>query len=168
MWVLAGPLARWRVPPILLTALGALFALGAVLLAGSVPWAAALAVLAAVACDGLDGAVAVLGDRATRGGAVADAAADRIADLAFAAVLWRCGAPWWSAVVAGLLAVSVDAVRRIRRVLSRLTVAERPTWTICAVLAGASATTTTAQWPADVCAGVWIAAGVVGVVQVAR
>ncbi|HEX3335500.1 MAG TPA: CDP-alcohol phosphatidyltransferase family protein [Jatrophihabitans sp.] len=168
MWLLAGPLARRRVPPILLTALGAVFALDAVLLAGSVPWAAAIAVLAAVTCDGVDGAIAVLGDRASRGGALADAATDRLADLAFAAVLWRCGAPWWSAVVAGGLAVSVDAGRRMRGVPSRLTVAERPTWTICAVLACASAAATRAQWPVDVCVGVWIAAGAVGVVQVAR
>ena len=45
------------------------------------------------ACDALDGAVALLAGRATRAGAVADRAADRVADTAFALVLWRCGAP---------------------------------------------------------------------------
>jgi phosphatidylglycerophosphate synthase len=168
MWWLAAPLARRRVPPAFLTALGVLLALDAVLLAGSWPWAAGLAVVAAVVCDGLDGAVAVLADQATSRGALADATADRISDAAFAAVLWRCGVPAWAAVVAGVLAVTVDVARRLRHVPARLTAAERPTWTICTLLACASATASSQHWPVDVCVGMWIAAGVVGLVQVLR
>lgn len=166
MWRLAGPLARWRVPATAITALGVLLALDAVVLAPTLPWAAVLAVLAAGVCDGLDGAVAVLVDRTTRYGAAADAIADRISDAAFAAVLWRCGAPWPLALLAGALAWAVDLLRRWRRVPARLTVAERPSWAVCTVLAGVSATLSDARWPVVVCAAVWIVLGVVGVAQV--
>jgi CDP-diacylglycerol--glycerol-3-phosphate 3-phosphatidyltransferase len=125
-------------------------------------------VLAAAICDGLDGAVAVVGNRATRFGAVADAIADRVADAAFAAVLWRCGVPWSLALACGVLAVGVDLFRRVRRVPSRITVGERPTWTICASLACASSAVTSADWPVLVCAGVWLTAGVVAVAQIGR
>jgi CDP-diacylglycerol--glycerol-3-phosphate 3-phosphatidyltransferase len=164
MWRLARPLAR--VPPTALTALGVLLALDAVLLARPLAWAAAAAVLLAALCDGLDGAVAVVADRATRSGALADAVADRIADLAFAAVLWRCGAPWPLAVACGVLAVGVDATRRVRRVPSRITVGERPTWTICAALACAASAVSDARWPVMACAAVWAAAGAAAVAQV--
>ncbi|HEV7204374.1 MAG TPA: CDP-alcohol phosphatidyltransferase family protein [Jatrophihabitans sp.] len=166
MWRLARPLAAWRVPPTAITALGVLLAVDAVLLAGSWPWAAALAVLASVLCDALDGAVAVVSDRTTGHGAAADAIADRIADAAFAAVIWRCGAPWPLAAGAAALAWAVDLLRRVRRVPARITVAERPSWTACTVLAGASATVTEARWPVLVCAAVWIVLGLIGVAQV--
>jgi CDP-diacylglycerol--glycerol-3-phosphate 3-phosphatidyltransferase len=163
-------LARWlrAVPPTAITVLGALLALDAVLLAGSVPTAAAATVVLAALCDGLDGAVALLADRASEIGAVADAVADRIADAAFAAVLWRCGAPWPLAAACGLLALAVDGLRRLRRVPDRVTVGERPTWTVCAALAAASAAVTSADWPVLVCAGVWAAAGVLALVQIGR
>lgn len=162
MWWAARPLARWRVPPTAVTAVGTLLAVDAVLLARSQPWAAGIAVLGSVVCDGLDGAIAVVGERSTRFGAVADAVADRVGDVAFATVLWRSGAPWWLAVLAGALALTVDALRRALRVPARITVAERPTWTICTVLACASATVTDATWPVIGCAAVWVAAGVAG------
>jgi CDP-diacylglycerol--glycerol-3-phosphate 3-phosphatidyltransferase len=165
MWRLARPLA-W-LPPTALTALGVVLAADAVLLAGSLPWAAGLAVLAAVLCDGLDGAVAVIADRATRSGAIADAVADRLVDVAFAAVLWQCGVPGELAIACGALALAVDAVRRLRHVPSRITVGERPTWAVCTVLACGSAAVTSAQWPVVVCAAVWAAAGVVALAQVA-
>jgi CDP-diacylglycerol--glycerol-3-phosphate 3-phosphatidyltransferase len=137
----------------------------AVLMAGSVPWAAGVSVLLAAACDGLDGAIAVVADRATQMGARADAIADRLSDIAFALVLWRCGAPWPVAIACAALAVAVDAVRRVRRRPAQITVAERPTWTICAALACGSAAATSAAWPVLVCAAVWLGFGVVGVMQ---
>lgn len=166
LWRVARPLAAMRVPPTAITALGVLVALDAVLLARYWPWAAALAVLVAVLCDGLDGAVAVVADRTTRHGATADAVADRIADAAFATVIWRCGAPWPLALLAGALAWAVDLLRRWRHVPARITVAERPSWAVCTVLAGASATVSDARWPVVVCAVVWIVLGVGGVAQV--
>jgi CDP-diacylglycerol--glycerol-3-phosphate 3-phosphatidyltransferase len=166
MWSLARPLRR--VPPTYITALGVLAALGAVLLARPVPAGAAVVVVFAAVCDGLDGAVAVVADRASRRGAVADAVADRISDAAFAAVLWRCGAPWWAALGCAGLALGVDGLRRVRSVPQRITVGERPTWTICAALATVSAAVTSAEWPVLVCAAVWATAGVVAVGQIAR
>lgn len=163
MWLLARPVRL--VPPTLITALGALLALDAVLFAGSLPWAAFGAVLAAALCDGLDGAVAVVADRASRAGAVADAVADRSSDVAFAAVLWRCGAPWELALACGAAAVGVDGLRRVLRRPARITVAERPTFTICAALAAAAAALSAASWPVVVCAVVWLVACGIALLQ---
>lgn len=165
VWTLARPLVALRVPPTAITVLGVALAAGAALLAASNPWSAAGAVLLAALCDGLDGAVAVVGDRATRLGASADALADRLADAAFAVVLWRCGTSWGLALACGSLALGVDVLRRLRRVPALITVGERPTWTICAALAcGASAVSAT-SWPVLVCAAVWAAAGAAAVLQ---
>ena len=166
MWWLAKPLRL--VPPTALTGVGVLLAVDAVLLARSTPAVAAGAVVLAAVCDGLDGAVAVVAKRSTSVGAKADAIADRLADAAFAAVLWRCGVPWGLALACGLLAVGVDILRRLRRTPDRITVGERPTWTVCAALAAAAAAVTSADWPVLVCASVWAAAGVVAVAQIAR
>jgi archaetidylinositol phosphate synthase len=166
MWWLAKPLRA--VPPTAITAVGALLALDAVLLAGSTPAVAAAAVVLAAVCDGLDGAVAIVAGRPSAVGAAADAVADRLADAAFAAVLWRCGAPWGLAVACGLLAIGVDVLRRLRRTPDRITVGERPTWTVCAALAASAAAVSSADWPVLVCASVWAAAGVVALTQIAR
>jgi CDP-diacylglycerol--glycerol-3-phosphate 3-phosphatidyltransferase len=167
LWRLAQPLARWGVAPTAVTVTGVLLALGAGVAAGPMPLLGALLVLAAVVCDGLDGAIAVVAERATPAGARADAVADRIADIAFAVVLWRCGAPWPFALAAGALAVAVDTTRRIRRVPARITVAERPSWAVCAVLACVSAAVSDAGWPQLTCAAVWVVLGVVGLAQIA-
>jgi CDP-diacylglycerol--glycerol-3-phosphate 3-phosphatidyltransferase len=166
MWLLARPLRV--VPPTAITVLGVLLAWDAVLLAGPLPAVAAGLVVLAAVCDGLDGAVAVIAGRATAFGAHADAVADRLADLAFAAVLWRCGVPWGVALACGAVALGVDLARRLNRVPERITVGERPTWTVCAALAGCSAAATAASWPVLVCAAVWSAAGVVALAQIVR
>jgi CDP-diacylglycerol--glycerol-3-phosphate 3-phosphatidyltransferase len=168
VWWLARPFAAARVPPTAVTVAGVVLAADAALLADRHPWAAAVTVALAALCDGLDGAVAVVGGRATRSGAIADAIADRIADAAFAVVLWRCGVPWWLAIACGLVALGIDGLRRLRRVPERVTVGERPTWTVCAVLACGSSAITSAQWPVLTCAAVWLAAGAVGLVQIGR
>jgi CDP-diacylglycerol--glycerol-3-phosphate 3-phosphatidyltransferase len=165
MWRLAAPLAARRVPPTAVTLAGGCLAAAAVALAGAAPAAALVLVLLAAVCDGLDGALAVVADRVSRAGARADAVVDRTVDVAFAAVLWRCGVWWPAAAVAGLLAVAVDLVRRLVRAPARITVGERPSWTICAALACASSAITDAHWPVLCCAGVWLALGVVAVAQ---
>jgi CDP-diacylglycerol--glycerol-3-phosphate 3-phosphatidyltransferase len=167
MWWLARPLVRLRVPPLGLTVLGALVAIDAVLLAASQPWVALALVLLSVLCDGLDGAVALLAGRVSVRGAYADRIADRVADAAFAAVLWRCGAPWPLALAAGMLSLVHEASRELRggRLLARLTVAERPTRTICAALACGSAGVSPATWPPTVCASIWAALAVIGLAQ---
>lgn len=161
--VLARPVRR--VPPLAFTVLGAALAVFAVVLFR--PWLAVVLVLAAAVCDALDGAVAVLAARATAFGAVADRVADRIADSCFALLLWRSGAPLWLALLAGTISLAHEATREVaggwRR--ARITVAERPTRVICAVLACAAAGVSDATWPPTVCAAVWLALGLAGLAQ---
>ncbi len=168
MWAVGSPLAALRVSPTAITATGALMAVLAVASAADLPLLALALVCIAVTCDGLDGAVAVLNDRATSAGAHADAVADRIADAAFAAVLWRLGAPWWLAGVAGLLGLLHELARACLRGarLSRLTVSERPTRAVCTVLACGSAALTCEPWPATTCAAVLAALATIGLVQI--
>jgi phosphatidylglycerophosphate synthase len=166
MWRLAGPLAARRVPPTAITALGVALAGMAVATAARRPAIAAALVPAAAVCDGLDGAVAVHSDRSSPRGGVADAVADRLVDTAFAAVLWRCGAPPAIAAAAAGAAVGVDGLRRWRRVPTVITVAERPSWTVCAALACASTARTAARWPVRCCAAVWLGLGAIGAAQI--
>jgi CDP-diacylglycerol--glycerol-3-phosphate 3-phosphatidyltransferase len=167
MWRLARPLVALRVPPVALTALGALLALDALLLAGSLPAVALVVVLLATLCDGLDGAVAMLSRRASRFGSVADKVADRVADCAFALVIWRCGAPLWLAATAGGLSLLHEVVRAVLggARLARLTVAERPTRVVCTVLACLCSAVSSALWPPTVCVAVWAALAVIGLAQ---
>ena len=170
VFAVAKPFALLRVRPLALTAVGVVFAVDALLLASRYPVVALALVLASVACDALDGAVAVLTARASAFGSIADKTADRISDTAFALVIWRCGAPWWLAVAAAVLSLAHEALRvRLGGArLSRLTVAERPTRVICTVLACSSAAVSDAAWPATVCAAVWCGLAVIGLAQLAR
>ena len=161
VWALARPLRR--VPPLVLTVLGAACAVGAIFLE---PWAAFVLVLAAVLCDALDGAVALMAARTSAAGAVADKVADRIADTAFALVIWRCGAPLWLALTAATLSLAHEGIRELirGRALSRITVAERPSRVICTLLA--CATASWGAWAPTTCAAVWGLLAVIGLVQV--
>jgi phosphatidylglycerophosphate synthase len=165
MWWLAGPLARLRVRPLVVTVTGAALALAAAVLGSG--WVALILILGSVVGDGLDGAVALLGGRASKFGARADKVADRIADVAFVVVLWRCGAWWPLTVVAGLGMVGVEAYREIAggRLRAMITVAERPSRVVCAVLACGCAGFSAATWPATVCAGVLLGLSAVGLAQ---
>jgi CDP-diacylglycerol--glycerol-3-phosphate 3-phosphatidyltransferase len=175
LWTVARPLAAARVPPAAITAVGLVLAVTAPVLTGRWPLGAMVLVLAAAAADGLDGAVAVVGGRASRVGAMLDQVADRVADTAFALVMWRCGAPLWLALVAGTLSLGQELARvagprlRLRlRLRTTITVAERPTRVICAVLACVCAAVSDASWPATVCAVVWVAATVGALAQLVR
>ena len=165
LWWLARPLARLRVPPTAVTVAGVGFAAAAWVLAPVAPGIAASAVIVAVVCDGLDGALAVVAQRATRSGAWADAVADRVCDGLFCLLLWPLGAPLWLALAAAALAVSVDLARRVLRRPAVITVAERPTWAICAVLGCVSARVTSADWPQYVCGLVAVGLGLLALVQ---
>lgn len=169
-WFAARPLARRGVPPTAVTVLGALLAIGSVPSVAVSSWLAVLLVLTATACDALDGAVAVLASRATPFGAVADKVADRIADTAFALVLWRCGAPLWLAVAAAAVSLVLEALREVRgaELRARLTAGERPTRVICTAIGCVAAAMSSAAWPVTVCAAVWAALGLVALVQLAR
>ncbi len=164
MWALARPLAAVGVPPTAITLLGVVLAVDAALFAQRLPLVALGLVLGSALCDGLDGAVAVVGERATRVGAAADACADRIADCAFAAVIWQCGAPWWLAAGAAGLSLTHELLRAAptgRRLRTVITVAERPTRVICTALACVCAAVSSATWPATVFACVWVGAGLI-------
>lgn len=170
MWALARPLARAGVPPMAVTLAGVVLAVDAVFLAGPFPLAASALVLGSAVCDGLDGAVAVVAGRATRAGALADALADRIADCAYALVIWRCGAPFWLAVLAGGISLVHETVRVAGdgALRTTITVGERPTRVICTGIAGIAASLSSADWPATACAAVWSAAGLVALGQLLR
>lgn len=167
---LAAPLVRLRVPATAVTVTGALLAVLAAAVTRPAPWAAVALVLLSVACDAVDGTVASRTGRVSRAGARADAVADRVADVAFAAVVWRCGAPLWLAAAAGLVSLAHEAYRAWRggRLQVRITVDERPTRTVCTVLAAGSAAVSAATWPATVCAAVWLGLAAVGVAQLVR
>jgi phosphatidylglycerophosphate synthase len=162
VWAIARPLKS--VPPLAITITGAALAAVAVVVA---PEWALLLVLASVLCDALDGAVALAAGRASRFGSIADKVADRIADSAFALVVWQCGAPLWLAALAGTTTLLLEGVRVVRggAALARITVAERPTRTVCTVLACGAAAVSSASWPPTVCAAVWAVLGVVGIAQ---
>ena len=176
-------LARARpvaaVPPDVLTLAGVLAAAGAVAAAaagsGWAPLAALFALLTGL-LDGLDGAVALGTGRARPLGAVLDAVADRIGDLAFAAVLALLGAPpAWCAAAAALVLlheyVRARAQAEGMRGPGAVTVAERPTRIVLVVVAAAA----TGLWPAGtpwtgwgwatVCAVGWVVVGAIGLVQ---
>lgn len=168
MWRGGRVLARAGVPPTAVTGAGVVLATAAAVVARPAPWAGAGAVVAAALCDALDGATAVVADRATPSGALADAVADRYCDAAFAVVLHRCGVPAWLAAASGASALAVDTYRRVRRTPARITVAERPTYTVCAALACVTAAITDKRWPLNLCAAVGFGAGVVGLAQLRR
>lgn len=162
IWTVARPLAAARVPPTALTVAGVVLAVGAPVAAGQAPLLALVLVVAAAFADGLDGAVALLRGRASRAGALADTIADRVADTAFALAIWRAGAPLWLALLAAGLSIGLELTRH--RPTGRspvITVAERPTRVSCAVLALVAAAVSDANWPATVCAAVWVAATIV-------
>jgi CDP-diacylglycerol--glycerol-3-phosphate 3-phosphatidyltransferase len=126
--LLARPLAARGVAPDAVTAL-AVWASAAVLVAARADLlvlAAALLVLSAL-LDGVDGAVAVLADRATARGRVLDAAADRVCEALWLAAAVVAGCPVWLALLAGLVIACLEGVRLVLGRVVRVTAAERPT-----------------------------------------
>ncbi len=175
VYVLAAPLARRRVPPDAVTMLGALAA-GAVVWLGALGgrWvlAAAAVVVLSGLLDNLDGAVAVLTDRATRWGYVLDSVVDRVCDALYLVALWVVGAPPWVCVLAGAL-TGLQEYARARAGAAGMsevgvvTVSERPTRVIVTamfLLGAGLSPPSAAQW-ATWGAYAWLALGVVGLVQ---
>lgn len=162
MWWLARPLAALGVPPDAVTVAGAGLAVGAV---RARPGAASTLLVAGAVCDGLDGAVAVHRDTVSAHGRALDHAADRVADLAAGALLVRRGAPA-GLVGSALLFTGLLETRRDRRA-PVVTVGERPSRVVCAVLGDLACAVTGRRWPAPVAASVWTALAAVAVAQVA-
>ncbi|WP_410651469.1 CDP-alcohol phosphatidyltransferase family protein [Amycolatopsis sp. cmx-4-54] len=167
------------VPPDVLTGFGVVCAVAAVVLAaagGSWLWPSMVLLVATGLFDGLDGAVALLTGKARPAGAVLDAFADRITELCFTAVLVVLGAPLgWCAGLAVLLLLHeylrVRAQVAGMRGAGAITVAERPTRLIVAVVAVAGSALAPAGTPwtgwswASTCAAVWAGLSLIGLVH---
>lgn len=170
------PLARARAAPDALSLFGVWLAAWVVpASAAGGRWAllGALAVAVAGLGDALDGAVAVISDRATPHGAVLDAVADRVSDAIVLCGLWLLGAPGWLALAAGASIVALEGTRRlgVRRVGGAggpITPGERPTRFILAGLGFLAAGIFDVSAFATVAAGATLAVCVVSVSLVAR
>ncbi|MFB1294449.1 CDP-alcohol phosphatidyltransferase family protein [Mycobacterium sp. pW049] len=177
IWALArGPVLR--VPPDVLSALGLLTLVGAWAAVEGPGWPALAAVLviAAGVLDGLDGAVAMRTRRARPLGAVVDAVADRLGDLALGATLAALGAPLpWVLASLALLFVMEYLRARAQSVgmpgVGAVTVAERPTRLILVAAAALGTAASPTGLPligwdwASATAVAWTVVGIVGMVQ---
>jgi phosphatidylglycerophosphate synthase len=160
---LAAPLARRGVRPDALTLWSiwlALVVVAAALAGGGWLVGGAAVLVLSAAADALDGAVAALTDRATRWGALFDALADRLNDVAYLLAVWLAGAPGWLAVGAGVAVGLLEYVRARAQAVGAVdlpvTLGERPTRVICCTGALLSA----GLWPplGGPLATLWLAA----------
>ncbi len=135
VYALARPLARLGVAPDVVTLSG----LGVSSLVVWLCWLgerwvilAAVVVGVSGLLDSIDGAVAVLTDRATRWGAVLDSVVDRVSDMLYLVALWLIGAPAWVCVLAGVLLFTQEYARARATAVGLddvgiVTIGERPT-----------------------------------------
>lgn len=175
VYVLARPLAAARVSPHAVTVAGPLLASAAV-------WCAAAggrwlllgagAVAASGVADGVDGAVALLRARASGFGSVLDSIADRLGEAAYGLALWLAGAPGLLAGGAALTGYLQEYGRARATAVGMpeigvVTVAERPTRVLVTVLTlvAVGLVPTRAGPLSTAGAGVWVALGIVGLVQ---
>ncbi|GIM94503.1 hypothetical protein Ato02nite_062960 [Paractinoplanes toevensis] len=130
-----------RIGPSAVTTAGLVLCLcvpGAVSLGRAGLLAGAVLVLLAALADGLDGAVAVITDRASRLGYVYDSVADRLGEAAWLYAFWLAGAPGGLVVAAGA-ASWLQEYARARAAsagmteIGVVTVAERPTRVLVAI-----------------------------------
>ena len=175
----AGPLRPVHPDALTATAL-VVAALAAVVAGGDARWCLLAALLVAVSAllDGVDGAVAVMTDRATRWGHLVDSLGDRLAEALFGFALYEAGAPWQLCAVA-VASGWLQEYARARAVAGGVTdilvvtVAERPTRVIATVLAllaaGVLGPDKVGELDAEMaafCGAVaWVSLGLVGLVQ---
>jgi CDP-diacylglycerol--glycerol-3-phosphate 3-phosphatidyltransferase len=171
----ARPLVALRVPPDLVTLVGALVSAAAVGLAWlGGRWVLAAAVVVALSglVDNLDGAVAVVTRRTTRWGYVLDSVVDRVSDALYLVALWVVGAPGWLCVAGGVL-MGLQEYARARAVgagmreIGVVTVWERPTRVIATAmfLLGAGIYVGASEGWVTAGAAAWVGLGVVGLTQ---
>ena len=171
----ARPLVAARVAPDLITLAGlgagaAVVALSS--LGGGWVFAAGVLVVASALLDNLDGAVAVMTDRATRWGSVLDSVTDRICDALYLTALWVLGAPGGWCVLGGVL-MGLHEYTRARAAAAGMseigvvTVWERPTRVIVtAVFLGCAGAYPGGDrlW-AGMAVAAWVGLGVIGLGQ---
>jgi phosphatidylglycerophosphate synthase len=172
---LAAPLVRRGVPPTRVTAVGAVgaVAIGAVAaLGGRWPLLAAALVVVVALLDGVDGAVAEMGDAATAWGRVLDQLVDRVSDLSMLVGLWAVGAPGPLCAAGAVLTVLDEAVRGGAAAegvaeVGLVTIAERPSRLLVGGLglAVAGAVPALGVPTATVAAGLWTLLAVVATAQ---
>ncbi|MGN6246169.1 MAG: CDP-alcohol phosphatidyltransferase family protein [Motilibacteraceae bacterium] len=174
-YLAARPFAALRVPPDVVTLLGLLVS-GAVAalapLGGRWLLLAALVTVLSGFTDNLDGAVAVLTDRATRWGYVLDSVVDRVSDGLYLLALWLVGAPAGVCVGAGAVMVLQEYARARAGAAGMaevgvVTVWERPSRIIVTAmfLVGAGIYDSASENWATAGALAWLTLGVVGLAQ---
>jgi CDP-diacylglycerol--glycerol-3-phosphate 3-phosphatidyltransferase len=177
IYTLAGPPARLRVAPDVVTVAGLVVA-GLVLLpaaaGGRWPLLAAALIVVSGVLDGVDGAIAVLTDRVTALGAVLDTVCDRLADVCFITALWLAGAPAGWCVAGAVVALLHEQLRATARAggmreIGVVTVSERPTRLIvsAAFLLAVGIYPSAASTWAGAGAVAWTLLGVAGFAQLA-
>nr|WP_203928606.1 CDP-alcohol phosphatidyltransferase family protein [Virgisporangium ochraceum] len=178
-YVVARPLASAGVHPSTVTSAGVVVAAGVPAVASLGPWwgpLGALLVLLGAVADSADGALALVAGRETRLGQVYDSVADRVTEAAWLVALFLLGAPGW--LVCGCLAVTWlhEYVRARATVagmsdIGAVTVGERPTRVLVALFGllavGVAEVVDRSGTAATVTAVVWVALGLVGLLQLA-
>ncbi|MDI6097957.1 CDP-alcohol phosphatidyltransferase family protein [Actinoplanes sp. NEAU-A12] len=174
-------LGRKGVAPVAVTLAGLLLCLAVPLAApAGVPGLAggAVLVLLAAAADGLDGAVAVITGRVTRGGFVYDSVADRIGEAAWLAAFWLAGVPGWLVVIAGAASWLHEYLRARAAVagmpdIGTVTVGERPARvavTVTGLILAPLAAFVSPGWTVPVltvAVAIWLILQVIGLIQLA-
>lgn len=173
----ARPLVALRIPPDAVTLLGLVVSVAAVVVAaqgGRWPLLASVLLIVSGLVDNLDGAVAVMTGRTTRWGYVLDSVIDRLSDAAYVVAFWALGAPGWvCAIGAGLMGLQEYMRARAGAAgmseVGVVTVWERPTRVIAtaAFLLGAGLYPSAVAGWATAGAWFWVAAGAIGVTQLA-
>jgi phosphatidylglycerophosphate synthase len=159
MWLLARPLTTARVPPDVVTLTGLVLAIAS---ARARPGRATPLLIGSAIADGLDGAVAIVGDTSSAHGSVLDHACDRVGDIAAGIVLYRAGAP--GALVIPAIALSFAQETWLRRA-PIVTVNERATRIVCAAVGDVGRGAAGRGWPAVLAALVWDALAAIATVQ---
>jgi CDP-diacylglycerol--glycerol-3-phosphate 3-phosphatidyltransferase len=171
----ARPLVAARVSPDLVTLTGLVAGAAVVGLTSLRGWwvlMAGILVVISGLLDNLDGAVAVMTDRASRWGSVLDSVTDRVCDGLYLTALWVLGAPGWLCVLGGTL-MGLHEYARARAMAAGMseigvvTVWERPTRVIVtAVFLGCAGVSRAGDqsW-ATLAAAAWLGLGLVGLGQ---
>ncbi|WP_439030602.1 CDP-alcohol phosphatidyltransferase family protein [Gordonia terrae] len=158
-WVLishacARPLVRLGLTPNTVTALGVIataVGLCLTILGEWWPLLAAVVIVVAALLDGIDGAIAAQTGTASRWGRINDAVADRFSDVMLVGIVVVVGAPPWIGATLAVLTLILEITRATAQAVGMkgpgaVTVWERPSRVILAVVAAASSTL---WWKAD-------------------